>query len=70
MKRAKYTGRSDDNMESIKLRFETFKAETLPIAEMFKSYDKLVEIDTSKARDEVYKLVHEKLSKWTELKFS
>ena len=28
--RAKYTGRTDDNVESLKLRFDTFKQETLP----------------------------------------
>ena len=35
--RAKYSGRVDDNVESMKLRFDTFKAETLPTVELFKS---------------------------------
>ena len=55
--RAKYTGRSDDNIESIKLRFDTFKKRTLPTVELFKSKDKCVEIDTSLDRQAVYDLV-------------
>jgi len=34
--RAKLSGRSDDNVDSMKLRFDTFKAETLPTVEFFK----------------------------------
>ncbi|MFT7623375.1 MAG: UMP-CMP kinase, partial [Myxococcota bacterium] len=43
--RAKYSGRSDDNIESMKLRFDTFKAKTLPTLELFKSKNKVVEVD-------------------------
>ncbi len=52
--RAKYTGRSDDNLKSIKLRFDTFTAETLPVIEFFKSKNRCVEIDASQARQVVY----------------
>ncbi|MDF1739745.1 MAG: nucleoside monophosphate kinase [Verrucomicrobiales bacterium] len=55
--RAKWTGRSDDNIESIKLRFDTFKAETLPIVDLFKKQSKCVEVDTSQDREAVYNLV-------------
>ncbi len=65
MGRAKYTGRSDDNAESLKQRFDTFKAETLPTVEHFKSKNKCTEIDTSLERPEVYKLVRENLSEFT-----
>ena len=64
--RAKYTGRSDDNVESIKLRFDTFKAETLPIVELFRSQSKCVEVDTSQDRPAVYALVVGMLAEYTE----
>ncbi|MEX2581596.1 MAG: nucleoside monophosphate kinase [Verrucomicrobiales bacterium] len=64
--RAKFSGRGDDNLESMKLRFETFKAETLPTIESFKSKDKCVEIDTSQDRRAVYDLVREHLAEHTD----
>jgi len=64
--RAKYTGRNDDNIESIKLRFDTFKAETLPTVELFKSKDKCVEVDTSLDRQAVYALVEKHLAPHTD----
>ena len=63
--RAKYSGRSDDNVESLKQRFDTFKAETLPIVELFKEKNKCVEIDTSLARQDVYNIVVENLAEYT-----
>lgn len=64
--RAKYTGRSDDNVESMKHRFDTFKAETLPIVELFKSKDKCIAIDTSGDRQAVYQLVANHLAEFTD----
>jgi len=64
--RAKYSGRSDDNVESITLRFDTFKAETLPTVEFFKSRNKCVDIDTSQNRQTVYALVARELSAYTD----
>jgi len=64
--RAKYSGRSDDNVESIKKRFETFKAETLPTVEFFKSKDKCLELDTSHDRQAVYDLVSQNLAEYTD----
>jgi adenylate kinase family enzyme len=64
--RAKYTGRSDDNIESVKLRFDTFKAETLPTVELFKSKNKCIEIDTSQSRQDVYDLVADNLAEYTD----
>ncbi len=64
--RAKYTGRHDDNVESVKLRFDTFKSETLPTVEFFKSRDKVIEIDTSQDRQAVYSVVSENLSEFTD----
>lgn len=64
--RAKYSGRSDDNIESVKLRFDTFKAKTLPTLERFKSEDKVVQVDASRGREEVYAIVMESLGAYTD----
>ena len=64
--RSKYTGRSDDNIESMKVRFDTFKSKTLPIVELFKGKNKCIEIDTSQDRQTVYALVRENLSEFTD----
>lgn len=64
--RAQYTGRSDDNVEAMKQRFDTFKAETLPIVEHFKQLSKCVEIDTSQDRGTVYSLLREQLADQTD----
>lgn len=67
--RAKYTGRTDDNIESLKLRFDTFKEETLPTVELFKSKEKCVEVDTSQDRQAVYAVVVRHLSEYTDIEF-
>lgn len=64
--RAQYSGRSDDNVESMKVRFDTFKAETLPIVEHFKGLGKCVEIDTSQDRQTVYERVRTQLAEHTD----
>lgn len=64
--RAKWTGRSDDNIESVKLRFDTFKAETLPTVEFFRSRGKCVEIDCGLERAEVYARVRDSLAEYTD----
>jgi len=63
--RAKYTGRMDDNLESIRKRFDTFKSETLPTVEHFRSKDLCVEIDTSQKREAVYATVVAELAEHT-----
>ena len=68
--RAKYTGRIDDNAQSLMLRFDTFKAETLPTIECFKGKDKCVEIDTSQDRQTVYSLVQGSLAEYTDREFT
>jgi len=64
--RAKFSGRSDDNDESLKLRFDTFKAETLPTVDFFKSKDRCIEVDTSQDRESVYALVASNLAEFTD----
>jgi adenylate kinase family enzyme len=66
MGRAKYTGRSDDNLKSVKLRFDTFKAETIPTVEYFKKLDKCVEVDASLKREEVYNILKNHLTEHTD----
>jgi len=64
--RAKYSGRSDDNAESMKLRFDTFKAKTLPTLDLFRSQSKVVEVDASQKREAVYALLKESLKAYTD----
>ena len=64
--RAKYSGRSDDNIETMKLRFDTFNAETLPIVKLFRSQKKCVETDSSEDRQTVYALVSSNLAEHTD----
>ena len=64
--RAKFSGRTDDNVESMKARFDTYKEETLPTIELFKSKDKCVELDTSQDRETVFNAVINHLAKYTE----
>lgn len=66
--RAQYSGRADDNVEAMKKRFETFKAETLPTVELFKGKGKCMEIDTSQDRKTVYALLEEQLAPYTDPK--
>ncbi|MEX2474440.1 nucleoside monophosphate kinase [Marinobacter sp.] len=64
--RARYSGRADDNVEAMKRRFDTFKAETLPTVELFKEKDKCAEIDTSQDREAVYALFRDQLATYTD----
>jgi UMP-CMP kinase len=64
--RAKYSGRSDDNIESLKLRFDTFKAETLPTVELFRSKNSCVEVDASQDRPSVYSILKNNLAEHTD----
>lgn len=66
LSRAKYSGRSDDNVESMKRRFDTFKKETIPTVEFFKGKGKCIEVDTSQNREAVYSLVRNYLAESTD----
>jgi len=65
--RAPFTERIDDNVSSLKLRFDTFKAETLPTVEHFKRLGKCVEIDTSLDRQAVFHIVSDELAKHSDV---
>lgn len=53
--------RNDDNEESLKVRFDFFKENTLPVVEYYKKLGKVIEIDSSKNIDEVIKDLEESL---------
>ncbi|EAU88288.2 UMP-CMP kinase [Coprinopsis cinerea okayama7 len=54
LERGKTSGREDDNVESIKKRFRTYKADTMPVIEHYAAQSKVAEIDSSASIDEVY----------------
>jgi adenylate kinase family enzyme len=66
LRRAKFSGRADDNLEAVKLRFDTFKAETLPTVQLFRNSGKCVDIDTSQDRQSVYALLRDQLARYTD----
>mmetsp|Transcript_15654 Transcript_15654/g.36062 ORF Transcript_15654/g.36062 Transcript_15654/m.36062 type:complete len:485 (-) Transcript_15654:198-1652(-) len=62
MQRSKDSGRSDDNLESLRRRFKTFRSETVPVVDTLKIIDektssalKVVEIEGHKSLEEVWK---------------
>jgi adenylate kinase family enzyme len=69
LSRAKYSGRSDDNVESMKLRFDTYKEETLPTVDYFKSRNKCIEIDSSQDRTTVFNSVISQLAEHTDKRY-
>ena len=48
--RAEFSGRSDDNVESLRKRFNTFKEETMQTVNVFRQAGKCVEVDSSNER--------------------
>ncbi|KAF8163055.1 adenylate kinase-domain-containing protein [Crassisporium funariophilum] len=56
LERAKTSGREDDNVESIKKRFTTYKNETMPVIQLYSSQGKVAEVDSSGSVEAVHKL--------------
>ena len=54
LKRAETSGRSDDNIETIKKRFTTFTESSMPVIEHYEALDKVAKISAVPAPDEVY----------------
>ncbi|EIN07587.1 UMP-CMP kinase [Punctularia strigosozonata HHB-11173 SS5] len=54
LKRGETSGREDDNEESIKKRFQTYKNTTMPVIEHYNKLGIVAEIDSSPSVDEVY----------------
>lgn len=54
MKRARDSNRDDDNMESIKLRFKTYREDTLPVIEYYTKLGLVHKISCEGQVSEVY----------------
>ncbi|KAH9174249.1 UMP-CMP kinase [Lactarius sanguifluus] len=54
LERGKTSGRDDDNIESIKKRFATYKETTMPVIEHYEKSGKVAEVDSSPSVDEVH----------------
>ena len=54
IERGKTSGRSDDNEESLKLRFATFKGESVPIIEHFEKLGKVRKVDALPTVEEIF----------------
>src|SRR5437016_2764595 len=61
LNRGRTSGRSDDNIESIKKRFRTFEETSMPVVDYFEKEGKVVKIDATKSPEEVYRVVKEKM---------
>jgi len=55
LERGKTSGREDDNVESIKKRFYTYKEQTMPVIEYFAKQNKVAEIDSTRTVEEVHR---------------
>lgn len=63
LERGKTSGRSDDNEESIKKRFKTFVETSMPVVEMFRKEDRVIEVPATGSVGEVYTTLVEELGK-------
>lgn len=54
MERSKTSGRNDDNIESLKKRFDTFNNETKPIVDLFATQGKTQRINALRSVEEVF----------------
>ena len=63
-------GRVDDNVETVKKRFESLKKETVPTVEKLKNYGPVYEINADKTIEDVFKEIDEKLSKLLTIRIS
>lgn len=63
LERGKTSGRSDDNEESIKKRFRTFRETSMPVVDMFAKEDKVVNVPATGSVNQVYEKLVEELSK-------
>lgn len=62
--RSKGSGRNDDNIDTLRKRFETFNKETMPIIELYESKGKAKRINALKNIDEVYEDVKKALESY------
>jgi thymidylate kinase len=64
LKRGETSGRIDDNIESIKKRFNTFQVTSMPVVDFYEKKGKIIRIDASSTPDEVYSQVKKELTVW------
>jgi UMP-CMP kinase len=57
------SGRSDDNMDSLKKRFDTYCTSTMPIIDHYRKLDLVKQIDASSDPEEVFELVQKSFDK-------
>ncbi|GAM89192.1 hypothetical protein ANO11243_072290 [Dothideomycetidae sp. 11243] len=57
LKRGETSGRSDDNLESIKKRFKTFEETSMPVVDMFEKEGRVVKVKAVSSPEDVYKQV-------------
>jgi UMP-CMP kinase len=62
LKRGETSGRSDDNMESIRKRFRTYVKETMPVIEEFRGLGLLKEVKADRDVDDVWMEVKDIIS--------
>lgn len=61
--RGQTSGRADDNVESIKKRFGTYKEQTMPVIEHYAKLNKVAEIDSSPTVEEVHAVASKAINK-------
>lgn len=57
LERGKTSGRSDDNIDSLVKRFNTYVSQTQPVIDYFGALGRVKKVDTSSSIDEVYNQV-------------
>lgn len=62
LERAKTSGRNDDNLETIRKRFKTFRETSMPIVDMFEKKGMVRTVIADKNVDDVYKEVEKLFS--------
>ncbi|EJT46835.1 hypothetical protein A1Q2_01795 [Trichosporon asahii var. asahii CBS 8904] len=63
IERSKTSGRDDDNLESLKKRFKTFRETSMPVVDMYRKEGKVADIDSSVPIPQVYEQVKAALNK-------
>lgn len=61
LERGKTSGRADDNLESIKKRFQTFVETSMPVVDYFESQGRVVSVKATQSPESVYKETKEKI---------
>jgi len=64
LERGKTSGRSDDNPESLKKRFDTYQNETSPVIEEYTKLQMIAKINAETEVDKVYKLTKKTLKEY------